>query len=100
MISLNTDEPVSDADYELIEAFCTALIDKDLYAMKEVLYVLDDKMFSECVCLEETCICGRWQLTGLFVWFVCMVCLLMVTSDVTIKVIANVTIGVTSGVTN
>ena len=29
MISLNTDEPVSDADYELIEAFCTALIDKD-----------------------------------------------------------------------
>ena len=60
MISLNTDEPVSDADYELIEAFCTALIDKDLYAMKEVLYVLDDKMFSECICLEEECICGRW----------------------------------------
>jgi len=60
MISLNTDEAVSDADYELIEAFCTAFIDKDLYAMKEVLYALGGRVFSVCVCLEERCICGRW----------------------------------------
>ena len=60
MIDLNTDEPVTDSDYELIGAFCLALIDKDHYAMKEVLYILHEKMSSECVCLEENCICGRW----------------------------------------
>ena len=37
---------------------------------------------------------------GLFIWFVYMVCLLMVTSEVTIGVTSKVTIGVTSSVTN
>lgn len=60
MISLNTDEVVSDSDYELIEAFCLALIDKDLYSMNEVLYLVNEKMSSECSCLEEDCICGKW----------------------------------------
>tara|TARA_R110002050_G_scaffold117344_1_gene234072 strand:+ start:46 stop:228 length:183 start_codon:yes stop_codon:yes gene_type:complete len=60
MISLNTDEVVSDSDYELIEAFCLALIDKDLYSMNEVLYLVNEKMSSECSCLEEDCVCGKW----------------------------------------
>jgi|TARA_R110000822_G_scaffold141772_1_gene279622 hypothetical protein len=60
MISLNTDEPVSDAEYELIEAFCMALIDKDSYAMNEVLYLLDQRMTLDCICLEEDCACGSW----------------------------------------
>jgi hypothetical protein len=60
MISLNTDEVVSDSDYELIEAFCLALIDKDLYSMNEVLYLVNEKMSVECSCLEEDCICGKW----------------------------------------
>ena len=60
MISLNTDEVVSDSDYELIEAFCLALIDKDLYSMNEVLYLVNDNMSVECSCLEEDCICGKW----------------------------------------
>ena len=55
MISLNTDEIVSDTDYELIEAFCIALIDKDSYSMNEVLYLLNEKMN-----LEEDCVCGSW----------------------------------------
>ena len=60
MISLNTDEIVSDTDYELIEAFCIALIDKDSYSMNEVLYLLNEKMNLECICLEEDCVCGSW----------------------------------------
>jgi len=60
MISLNTDEIVSDTDYELIEAFCIALIDKDSYSMNEVLYLLNEKMNVECICLEEDCVCGSW----------------------------------------
>ena len=60
MISLNTDEIVSDTDYELIEAFCIALIDKDSYSMNEVLYLLSEKMNLECICLEEDCVCGSW----------------------------------------
>jgi hypothetical protein len=60
MISLNTDEIVSDSDYELIEAFCLALIDKDSYSMNEVLYLVNEKMSSECSCLEERCVCGKW----------------------------------------
>jgi hypothetical protein len=60
MFNLDTDEIVSDADYELIEAFCIALVDKDGYAMKEVLYILNERMIGECICLEEDCICGRW----------------------------------------
>jgi len=60
MISLNTDEVVSDSDYELIEAFCLALIDKDSYSMNEVLYLVNEKMSVECSCLEEDCICGKW----------------------------------------
>ena len=38
-------------------------------------------------------------ISGLFIWFVNMVCLLMVTSDVTIGVTSGVTIKVTSPVT-
>ena len=60
MISLNTDEIVSDTDYELIEAFCIALIDKDSYSMNEVLYLLNEKMNLECICLEKDCVCGSW----------------------------------------
>ena len=60
MISLHTDEFIGDSDYELIEAFCLALIDKDSYAMHEVLYILNEKMALECICLEEDCICGSW----------------------------------------
>ena len=37
MISLNTDEVISDVDYELIEAFYTALVDRDVIAIREVL---------------------------------------------------------------
>ena len=60
MISLNTDETISDVDRELIDAFCIALIDKDSYAMNEVLYLLNEKMNLECICLEEDCVCGSW----------------------------------------
>jgi len=54
------DEVISDADRELMEAFCWALIDKDSYAMKEVIYILNDRMSGECICLEEDCVCGVW----------------------------------------
>ena len=60
MFHLETDELVSDADHELIDAFCIALVDKDSYAMNEVLYLLNEKMTLECICLEEDCVCGSW----------------------------------------
>ena len=58
MISLNTDEVISDVDYELIEAFYTALVDRDVIAMREVLYILDERMSKDCLCLEQSCTCG------------------------------------------
>ena len=60
MNKVDTDEMVSDADYELIAAFTDALIDKDSYAMREVLDIVHERMSGECVCLEEECICGSW----------------------------------------
>ena len=60
MISLNTDEIVSDTDSAFLAAFCLALIDKDSYSMNEVLYLLNEKMNLECICLEEDCVCGSW----------------------------------------
>jgi len=60
MIKMDTDETITDAEFELIEAFCIALVDKDTYAMKEVMYLVNQKLSSECVCLEETCICKNW----------------------------------------
>ena len=61
MISLNTDEVISDVDYELIEAFYTALVDRDVIAMREVLYILDERMSKDCLCLEQRCTCGAWR---------------------------------------
>jgi hypothetical protein len=60
MIKLDTDEAISDADYELIAAFTDALIDKDHYAMHEVMDIVNDRMVGECVCLENECVCGSW----------------------------------------
>ena len=64
MISLNTDEVISDVDYELIEAFYTALVDRDVIAMREVLYILDERMSKDCLChneVEQSCTCGAWM---------------------------------------
>ena len=61
MISLNTDEVISDVDYELIEAFYTALGDRDVIAMREGLYILDARMSKDCLCLEQRCTCGAWM---------------------------------------
>jgi len=60
MIKVDTDEAISDADYELIAAFADALIDKDHYAMHEVMDIVNDRMVGECVCLENECVCGSW----------------------------------------
>jgi hypothetical protein len=60
MIKLDTDEPISDTDYELIDAFSVALIDKDTYAMKEVMYLVSERLASSCICGEEKCICRNW----------------------------------------
>ncbi len=60
MIRLETDELMHDADYDLIERFAEALIDRDRTYMTEVLYMLHDRMSGECVCLEVDCVCGKW----------------------------------------
>jgi hypothetical protein len=60
MIRIDTDEAINEIDFELIQEFAIALMDKDHYAMKEVLYILHEKMSGDCVCLEEECICGSW----------------------------------------
>ena len=60
MIIVETDEIVHDADRDLIESFAEALIDKDSSAMTEVLYLLDEKMSGDCICLEVLCNCGKW----------------------------------------
>lgn len=60
MIMIETDELVHDADRDLIEKFAEALFDKDSTAMSEVLYLLDERMSGDCVCLEVDCICGSW----------------------------------------
>ena len=61
MISLNTDEVISDVDYDLIEAFYTALVDREVIAMREGLYILDERMSKDCLCLEQNCTCGAWM---------------------------------------
>lgn len=60
MVTIETDEDVSDAVIELIQSFADALIDKDELLMREVMDMVHDKMSGECVCLEEECICGSW----------------------------------------
>jgi hypothetical protein len=60
MVTIETDEVVSDAVIELIQSFADALIDKDELLMREVMDMVHDKMSGECVCLEEECICGSW----------------------------------------
>lgn len=60
MIRIESDENVHEADYELVERFAEALLDKDKIAMQEVLYMLEDRMDANCVCLEVDCICGSW----------------------------------------
>ena len=40
MIKVDTDEAISDADYELLAAFTDALIDRDVYAMHEVMDIV------------------------------------------------------------
>jgi hypothetical protein len=52
MIKIDTDEVINE-----IEEFAMALMDKDQYAMKEVLYLVSQRMISYCDCLEEPCIC-------------------------------------------
>ena len=49
MIRLETDELMHDADYDLIERFAEALIDRDRTYMTEVLYMLHDRMSGECI---------------------------------------------------
>ena len=60
MVRVEIDEQVHEADHDLIERFAEALLDKDKRAMQEVLYMLEDRMDSNCVCLEVDCICGSW----------------------------------------
>jgi hypothetical protein len=60
MVRIESDEELHEADFDLIERFAEALIDKDKVMMQEVLYMLEDRMSSNCVCLEVDCICGSW----------------------------------------
>jgi hypothetical protein len=60
MIRIESDEELHEADFDLIERFAEALIDKDRVMMQEVLYMLEDRMDSNCVCLEVDCMCGSW----------------------------------------
>ena len=60
MIRIESDENVHEADYDLVERFAEALLDKDKVAMQEVLYMLEDRMDASCVCLDVDCICGSW----------------------------------------
>ena len=60
MVRIESDEELHEADFDLIERFAEALIDKDQVMMQEVLYMLEDRMDSNCVCLEVDCVCGSW----------------------------------------
>ena len=60
MVRIECDEELHEADFDLIERFAEALIDKDRVMMQEVLYMLEDRMDSNCVCLEVDCVCGSW----------------------------------------
>jgi len=60
MIRVEYDEEVHEADIDLVERFALALLDKDQVAMQEVLYILEDRMSCNCVCLEPDCVCGSW----------------------------------------
>jgi hypothetical protein len=61
MIRIDSDENVHDADLDLVERFAEALIDQDTVAMQEVLYLLDERMSGDCVCLAVDCVCGTWS---------------------------------------
>tara|TARA_Y100000004_G_scaffold166785_1_gene198800 strand:+ start:1928 stop:2110 length:183 start_codon:yes stop_codon:yes gene_type:complete len=60
MIRVDIDEELHEADYDLIQRFSEALIDRDRIAMQEVLYMIEDRMSGDCSCLEVDCICGNW----------------------------------------
>jgi hypothetical protein len=60
MIRIDVDENVHEADLDLVERFAEALIDRDKEQMQEVLYLLEDKMNGNCMCLEVDCICNTW----------------------------------------
>ena len=52
MIRIESDENVHEADYDLVERFAEALLDKDKVAMQEVLYMLEERMDDGCNYLE------------------------------------------------
>ncbi len=60
MIRIESDENVHEADYDLVERFAEALLDKDKVAMQEVLYMLEERMDDGCNYLEVDRICSRW----------------------------------------
>ena len=61
MIRIICDEEAHDNDIELIELFGAALIDKDKDTMIDLLYLVEDKMSSQCICFEEMCCCNKWK---------------------------------------
>ena len=52
MIRIESDENVHEADYDLVERFAEALLDKDKVAMQEVLDMLEERMDDGCNYLE------------------------------------------------
>lgn len=61
MIRIICDEEAHESDIELIELFGVALIDKDKDTMVDLLYLVEDKMSSQCICFEEKCCCNKWN---------------------------------------
>jgi hypothetical protein len=61
MIKIICDEEVHESDIELIELFGVSLIDKDKDTMVDLLYIVEDKMSGNCICVEEVCICSKWN---------------------------------------
>ena len=61
MIRIICDEEAHESDIELIELFGVSLIDKDKDTMIDLLYLVEDKMSSQCICFEEKCFCNKWN---------------------------------------
>ncbi len=61
MFLVETDEQISDTDREIIERIALALIDQDAPEIRELIYLLEERIEAECVCLELACICGGWN---------------------------------------
>ena len=53
MVTIETDEYVSDTVLELIQSFADALIDKDEMLMREILDIVYDKMATDFVDEED-----------------------------------------------